>query len=291
MNAARLEVTRGGPFTTVQDLGRPGHAHLAVPRGGALDVPAMRLVNRLVGNEEHSAVLETTLGGVAIRPTVTRHVAVTGAPSAVRVDGREVNWAMPVLVRAGGIVDVGPAIAGLRCYVGISGGIAVPEVLGSRSTDVLSGLGPAVVRTGAMLPLGEPRGAAAVIDFAPYALPGNELLLDCDLGPRHDELSAEAVELLTTATWTVSSQSNRIGIRLTGPVLRRVDDRELPSEGIVLGSLQLPPSGQPALFLADHPVTGGYPVVGVVPTPDVWRCAQAAPGTTIRFRTRTIRLG
>jgi biotin-dependent carboxylase-like uncharacterized protein len=208
----------------------------------------------------------------------------------IRVDGRCVDWAMPVLVRAGQTVDVGPATSGLRGYVAISGGIAVNPVIGSRSTDVLSGLGPAVVRTGDVLPLGTPTGSPAVIDFAPYALPGNELLLECHLGPRADELADGMAELLNTATWTVSSRSNRIGIRLEGPVLRRVDERELPSEGIVLGSVQLPPSGQPVLFLADHPVTGGYPVVGVVPAPDVWRCAQAAPGTLVRFRTRAVRL-
>jgi biotin-dependent carboxylase-like uncharacterized protein len=289
MNAV-LHVTRGGPFTTVQDLGRPGHAHLAVPRSGALDVPAMRLANRLVGNQEHCAVLETTMGGVAFALTTSRYVAVTGASALIRVDGRAVDWAMPVLVRAGQTVDVGPAVTGLRSYVAVSGGVAVPEVLDSRATDVLSGLGPDVVRTGAVLPLGEPRGPAPVIDFAPYPLPGNDFLLDCHLGPRDDQLTEDAIETLHTATWTVSSRSNRIGIRLTGPELRRVDEEELPSEGLVLGSVQLPPSGQPVLFLADHPVTGGYPVVGVVPAPDIWRCAQAAPGTRIRFRTKTIRL-
>lgn len=287
---AVLEVVRGGPFTTVQDLGRPGHAHLAVPRGGALDVPAMRLANRLVGNEESSAVLETTVGGVAVRVTAARHIAVTGAPAVIRVGGRPVDWALPVLVSAGEVVDVGPALTGLRSYVAVSGGVAVPEVIGSRATDVLSGLGPAVLRTGATVPLGEPVGPPAVIDFAPYPLPGNELLLCCDLGPRHDELADGMIEMLNTAEWTVSSRSNRIGIRLEGNALRRVDERELPSEGIVLGSVQLPPNGQPVLFLADHPVTGGYPVVGVVPAPDIWRCAQAAPGSRIRFRTRTIRL-
>lgn len=287
---AELRIVRGGPFTTVQDLGRPGHAHLAVPRGGALDVPAMRLANRLVGNEESMAVLETTVGGVAVRLTAARHVAVTGAPAGIRVGDRPADWAMPVLVPAGEILDVGPATAGVRSYIAVSGGIDVVPVIGSRATDVLSGLGPPVLRTGTIVPLGEPAGAPAVIDFAPYSRPGNELLLDCDLGPRHDELADGMIELLNTAVWTVSSRSNRIGIRLEGNTLRRADDRELPSEGIVLGAIQLPPNGEPVLFLADHPVTGGYPVVGVVPAPDIWRCAQAAPGTRIRFRTRTVRL-
>lgn len=287
---ASLCVTRSGPFTSVQDLGRPGHAHLAVPRSGALDVPAALLANRLVGNDSSLAVLETTLGGVAFRLTAGRYVAVTGAPAVVRVDGRCVDWGVPVFVPAGQVLDVGPALAGLRGYVAVAGGVAVDPVIGSRSTDVLSGLGPAVLRNDDVLPLGDCVSAPAVIDFAPYALPGPDLLLDCDLGPRDDELADGMVELLNTCVWTVSSRSNRIGIRLEGNTVLRANDHELPSEGLVLGSLQLPPNGEPVLFLADHPVTGGYPVVGVVPAPDIWRCAQAAPGTRVRFRTRTVRL-
>ena len=283
-----LETVRGGALTTVQDLGRRGFAHLAVPRAGALDVPAMRLANRLVGNPEDTAVLETTLDGVALRAGRRCHVAVTGALAEVRVGERPAGWGVPLLVRPGEVIDVGPARYGVRSYLAVSGGIAVEPTMGSRSTDLLAGLGPAPVRTGSVLPLGPAVGEPACIDYAPYPLPGGELHLTCYLGPRDDRITDGSIGLLRSATWTVSAQSNRIGLRLEGPTLRWRTSDELLSEGLVLGSVQVPTDGQPVLFLADHPATGGYPVVGVVPSPDVWLCAQAAPGTTIRFHLKRL---
>jgi biotin-dependent carboxylase-like uncharacterized protein len=282
----RLEAVRAGALTTVQDLGRRGYAHLAVPRAGVLDVPAMRLANRLVGNPEDLAVLETTVDGTAVRVTERCHVAITGAPAPVRVGGRPAGWGVPLLVPAGAVVDVGRAGVGVRSYLAVTGGIAVPPVLGSRSTDLLSGLGPPVVRDGTVLPVGAGRPAPACLDFAPYPLPPPELDLTAHLGPRDDHLTPAAVARLGSGTWTVTSQSNRIGLRLAGPALAWRTRDELLSEGVVLGGIQVPPGGQAVLFLADHPATGGYPVVGVVPAPDIWRCAQAAPGTVIRFHLR-----
>jgi biotin-dependent carboxylase-like uncharacterized protein len=283
-----LDVVRGGAMTTVQDLGRPGFGRLAVPRSGALDLPALQLANRLVGNPEGAAALETTVDGVAIRASRRCQVAVTGADAEVRLDGRLVGWGVPMLVPAGAVLDVGRARRGVRSYLAVSGGIAVDPVLGSRATDLLSGLGPPIVRTGSRLPLGGVEGAPARIDFAPYRLPEPVLSVECYLGPREDRLTPAALALLGSASWTVSARSNRIGLRLEGPALARLSDAELLSEGLVLGSLQLPADGQPVLFLADHPVTGGYPVVGVVPERDVWRCGQAAPGTVLRFRLKRL---
>lgn len=283
-------ILRGGLLTTVQDGGRPGHAHLAVPPSGALDQPSYRLANRLVGNPDGAAVLETTLNGVTLRPSAPCHLAVTGAHSPIHVDDAAAGWAVPFAVRPGQTVDVGPATRGLRCYVAISGGIDIPPVLGSRSTDLLSGLGPPVIGTGTVLPLGRTVNPPAEIDYAPYPTPPAELALNFYLGPRDDWLAPAALDLLATATYTVTAHSNRIGLRLQGPPLQRRGKQELPSEGVVLGSVQVPPNGQPILFLADHPTTGGYPIVGVVPTPDVWTCAQAIPGTPIRFIPRRPRL-
>jgi biotin-dependent carboxylase-like uncharacterized protein len=282
----QLDVLRGGALTTVQDLGRRGYAYLAVPRSGALDVPALRLANRLVGDPEDTAVLETTLNGVAVRPTRRCHIAVTGARAPVRIGTRQVGWGVPLLVEAGETVDVGTAQHGVRSYLAVSGGIAVEPVLGSRSTDLLSGLGPPIVRTGGVLPIGQPGGEAAHLDFAPYPLPQPELDLVCYLGPRDDRLTPQSVALLRSATWTVTPLSNRVGLRLAGPALAWRDNAELLSEGVVLGAVQVPPDGQPVVFLADHPCTGGYPVVGVVPAPDIWLCGQARPGTVIRLHTR-----
>lgn len=286
--SGRLQVLRAGALTTVQDAGRPGFAQLAVPRSGAADLPALRLANRLVGNAENAAALETTVTGVSVRASRSCHVAVTGAPAELRRDGRPVDWGMPLLLPAGAVLDVGAAQRGVRSYLAVSGGIDVEPVLGSRATDLLSGLGPPVLTAGSELPLGPDAGEPARIDFAPYATAHPVLEVDCYLGPRDDRLTASALAVLGSSAWTVSPKSNRIGLRLVGPALDRRLKTELPSEGIVLGSVQLPADGQPVLFLADHPVTGGYPVIGVVPQADVWRCGQAAPGTTIRFRCKRL---
>lgn len=286
--SGRLEVLRPGALTTVQDAGRPGFARLAVPRSGAADLPALRLANRLVGNPEGAAALETTVTGVSVRASRLCHIAVTGAQAELHRDGRPVDWGIPVLLPAGAVLDVGTARRGVRSYLAVSGGIDVEPVLGSRATDLLSGLGPAVLAAGSELPLGPDVGEPSRIDFAPYRSADSMLEVDCYLGPRDDRLTASAVAVLGSASWIVSPKSNRIGLRLEGPTLQRRLTTELPSEGIVLGSVQLPADGQPVLFLADHPVTGGYPVIGVVGQADVWRCGQAAPGTTIRFRCRRL---
>ncbi|MZD08507.1 allophanate hydrolase subunit 2 family protein, partial [Streptomyces sp. SID5785] len=148
-----LTVVRSGALTTVQDAGRTGHAHLGVPRSGALDAPAMRLANRLVGNPAHTAVLETTLTGCAVRPDAAVTAVVGGAPCRVTVGGRPVPWGSPVRVPAGAVLDAGPATSGLRSYLAFAGGVAVEPVLASRSTDLLSGLGPDPLADGALIPL------------------------------------------------------------------------------------------------------------------------------------------
>jgi biotin-dependent carboxylase-like uncharacterized protein len=271
-----IEVVRAGPLTTVQDQGRPGYAHLGVPRSGALDAPALRLANRLVGNPGSAAVLETTLLGCMVRFTSPASVAVTGADAEVTVDG--VRLSGLVDVPAGGILEVGRATSGVRSYIAVAGGITVEPVLGSRSTDTLSGLGPPPLTNGMTLPFGEPyRTPAWAAHFLP--LIADELVLGVRPGPRDDWF--DIAELFDTA-YTISPVSNRVGARLSGPGLTRTKDGELASEGVVLGAIQVPTGGQPLIFLADHPTTGGYPVVGVVD--DVTPLAQARPGTTVRFR-------
>ncbi|MCY0958984.1 biotin-dependent carboxyltransferase family protein [Streptomyces sp. H27-H5] len=281
-----LLVVRAGALTTVQDLGRPGYAHLGVPRSGALDVGAHALANRLLGNAPDAATLETTLDGVALRASDPVTVAVTGAPCAVRVSGRPVAWGAPVPLRAGAELEVGAAESGLRSYVAVRGGFAVPPVLGSRATDLLSGLGPPVLSAGALLPVGPP-GREPVRGVDALGVPGapTELVLPLGPGPRADWFEPDSVARLLRAAYRVSARSNRIGLRTEGgPALVRRRAGELPSEGMVLGAVQVPPDGLPVVFLADHPVTGGYPVVGVVPPgPALDAAAQARPGVTVRF--------
>ncbi|MFJ7205706.1 biotin-dependent carboxyltransferase family protein [Streptomyces sp. NPDC098789] len=283
---ARLEVVRAGALTTVQDLGRPGYAHLGVPRSGALDAPAHALANRLLGNPADAATLETTLDGVTLRALAPVTVAVTGAPCAVRAAGRPAAWSAPVRLAAGAVLEVGPALGGVRSYVAVRGGFAVPPVLGSRSTDLLSGLGPPVLAAGTALPVGAPAGPVVGADVLPLPAPPAELVLPVLLGPRHDWFTGASVAALGSARYRVSSAGNRIGLRTEGgPPLVRARSGELPSEGMVLGAVQVPPDGLPVVFLADHPVTGGYPVLGVVAAAALHRAAQARPGTPVRFVT------
>ncbi|MFE1882406.1 5-oxoprolinase subunit C family protein [Streptomyces diastatochromogenes] len=283
MTDRALVVVRAGALTTVQDHGRPGYAHLGVPRSGALDPHAAALVNRLAGNPPDAAVLETTLNGCALRPRSTMTVAVGGAPCPVTVGGRPAAWGAPVVVPAGALLEVGAAVAGVRAYVAVSGGIAVEPVLGSRATDLLSGLGPAPLTDGTVLPLGTPAGPPARVDAIPHPCPPTELVLRVTLGPRDDWFTARAIRDLTTRAYRVSSASNRIGLRTEGPALERARTGELPSEGMVLGAVQVPPDGRPVVFLADHPTTGGYPVIAVVRAADLPAAAQAVPGTPVRF--------
>ncbi|MFF3939749.1 5-oxoprolinase subunit C family protein [Streptomyces phaeofaciens] len=283
MSDRALAVVRAGALTTVQDRGRPGHAHLGVPRSGALDAPAAALVNRLVGNPPDAAVLETTVTGCALGPRCDVTVAVGGAPCPVRVDGRPAPWGAPVRVPAGTVLDIGPALSGLRTYVAVGGGIAVEPVLGSRSTDLLSGLGPVPLAHGAVLPLGPEPARHTRVDVAPQPAPPAELVLRVTLGPRDDWFTAAAVHAFTARAYRVSPASNRIGLRTEGPALERALTGELASEGMVLGAVQVPPDGRPVVFLADHPTTGGYPVIGIVRPADLAAAAQAVPGTPVRF--------
>ena len=275
-----LTVLATGPLTTVQDTGRPGQAALGIGRSGACDRASAALANRLLGNPPDAAVLEVTFGGLAVRAGADLLVVTTGA----RCAGSSAHNA-PVRLRAGRELRLGPPDTGLRTYLGVRGGVAVPPVLGSRATDVLAGLGPPVVAAGDVLPVGTSPLPLPGVDLAPVAdPPGGQVTVPTLRGPRADWFADAAWATLTGAAYTVSSDSNRVGLRLDGPVLERSVGGELPSEGMVRGALQVPPAGTPVLFLADHPVTGGYPVVGYVVDRDVDRCAQLRPGQALRFR-------
>lgn len=283
-----LYVTGWAGLVTVQDAGRPGFAHLGVPRAGWLDEPAALLANRLVGNHPGAAVLEVTIGSVAVRAEDPVWMAVTGARSPVSVDGRAVAFAEAVRLPAGGVLRVDPPETGARAYVAAAGGIAVDPVLGSRSTDTLAWVGPPPVAAGQRLPLGASTGEPHALDTPRAPVAGALRLLP---GPRADWFEEDPVEHLAGRVggggWSVAADSNRVGLRLEGAPLRRhpaYEGRELASEGTVLGAVQVPPSGQPVVFLADHPVTGGYPVAAVVHPADLWICGQLRPGERVRFR-------
>ncbi|OLR91194.1 allophanate hydrolase [Actinokineospora bangkokensis] len=275
-----------GPLSLVQDLGRPGNAHLGVPPSGALDAPSLALANRLAGNDESAAGIESVFGGLRLRAGSSCTVVVTGPSAPVLVNGRAAGSHTPVHLRAGDEVEVGSPLAGLRTYLAASGGIEVPAHLGSRSTDVLSGLGPDPLAPGDVLPLGTPTRPPRGADAVPPPSPPDSLAVPVLLGPRDDWFDGPAAQLAAGA-WTVSPESNRVGLRLVGTRLTRAAafaDRELTSEPVVTGAVQVPASGRPVVFLADHPTTGGYPVVGVVPGDALAALAQARPGTRVRLR-------
>ena len=274
-----IRVIEPGPLATVQDGGRHGLAHLGVPTAGPLDRPAAALANRLVGNAEDLAVIESLLGGLVVRCETGRWLAVTGAPTTVTVGGRTVAFGEAVWAGPGLEVRLGPVANGMRCYLAVAGGIEVEPVLGSRSTDTLAWVGPPALEPGAELPIGPPQGRPAPADVLARRRPG---ALRVHPGPQANWFSKDVRRALYATGWSVSEQSNRVGLRLRGEPLER-EAGELPSQGMVTGAIQVPADGHPVVFLADHPPTGGYPVIGVVDPADLWQCAQVRPGETLRF--------
>lgn len=309
--AAGLVVVQPGVQCLVQDLGRGGRAALGVSPSGAADRGAATRANRLVGNPDSAGVLEVLFGGAVLRAERDLTVAVTGADAPLRLDspgpagaGDAPGHDQPFLLRAGATLRLGRPRTGLRSYVAVCGGIDAPLVLGSRATDVLSGIGPEPLRAGARLRIasradGAPEGpgvvhevttsdrsaidaTAGVRSVAPPTLVTGRLAIAP--GPQWDWFTNDAQQALYTEPWTVDPQSNRVGVRLVGPALARRAAGEVPTQGLVRGAIQVPPSGELVAFLADHPVTGGYPVIAVLTDAATDRLAQCRPGETVRFR-------
>ncbi|MDN5892384.1 MAG: biotin-dependent carboxyltransferase family protein [Nocardioides sp.] len=280
-----VTITARGPQVLVQDSGRPGYAHLGVAAAGAADAPSYSLANRLVGNAPGTACLEVTLGGLELTVDHTTWVAVTGAPTPVTVGGRAFWVNQPVPLRAGQTLRLGTPSAGLRSYVAIRGGFRVDQVLESCSADTMSGLGPPPLEVGDVLEVDRPAGPVPSVDSVPRPGHGSgPVMLDAVVGPRADWFVDGALKALFESPFEVTSDANRVGVRLSGPPLPRRDRRELSSEGVVCGSLQAPPGGRVTLFLADHPVTGGYPVIAVLRWSSIPAAAQLRPGQAVCFR-------
>lgn len=286
-----LEILRTGPLALVEDLGRPGKANIGVGRSGAADRRAHALANRLVANPDTHATIEVTLGGLTFRVTGGDvSVAVTGADTDPAVNGVPFGSNSIHHIHEGDVVSLGAPRAGLRSYVAVRGGVSVAPVLGSRSFDVLSGIGPPPLRTGDRLPVGPRSPGLPDVDQAPVATIGPDVVeLRVVPGPR-DEWFTDP-DSLTHREWIVSDRSDRVGTRLIGKPLELAEpDRQLPSEGVTRGAIQVPPGGQPVILGPDHPVTGGYPAIGVIVDADVDVAAQVRPGQTVRFRWSRARL-
>jgi biotin-dependent carboxylase-like uncharacterized protein len=260
-------IVEAGWATTVQDLGRPGYAHLGVSPSGMVDPALGSLVNRLVGNPDGAPLIETC-GGLTLR--AERPVLIATSVEAA-----------PLSVAAGETYRLPPDTGRLWHYVAVRGGFAVEPVLGSAATDTLAGLGPAPLTAGTRLATGPDPGTELTLDVAP--LPEVAGVARCSPGPRGDWFAPGWERALSEAVLTVADVS-RVGVRLTGPALQRLRHHELPSEGLVRGAVQVPPSGELVMMLADHPTTGGYPVVAVVHADDVAAVAQHRPGSFVRLR-------
>lgn len=285
-----LHVRAPGALTTVQDAGRPGLGAFGVGRSGAADLPALRAANRLVGNDPGAAGLEVTAGGLTLSAQDRAIIAVTGACAPVLL-GRGGDAPRPagshtrLVLSAGDTVTIGAPTAGLRSYLAVRGGVEAEPVLGSRAYDTHAGLGPRPLRTGDRITAGRARHPLPAIDALPppYRAPG-PVALAVWPGPRADWFTPAARELLLAQHWTATAAMDRVGVRLSGPrTLERVWSGELPSEGMVTGAVQVPGDGTPVIFLADHPVTGGYPVIAVLTPAAVARAAQLTPGAPVRF--------
>jgi biotin-dependent carboxylase-like uncharacterized protein len=276
-----IEIVNQGIGTSFQDLGRLGLSHLGVGCSGAADRPSHSLANRLVGNVE-SAVTVETCGGLGVRLLVPAVVAVTGAHGVI-----EVRHGRPMAVNgvehlpAGAEISLRAPDHGMRYYLAVRGGLEIEPVLGSCSFDTLAGLGPKLT-AGMRLVIGPDPKTPITTDLG--VRPPLTTVIDLFDGPRKDWFTADAWKVLTSQPYVVSPSGNRVGARLSGAALERVAIRELLSEGLVEGAIQVPPDGQPIVMLADHPVTGGYPVIAVVASYHVPSIAQARPGTALRFR-------
>lgn len=281
-----VRVVAPGMFSTIQDLGRTGWFHAGVGVSGAADRGSFTLANRLVGNDESAAAIECLIGGLVLEFAARAVVAVTGAPAPITLDGRPVGHASVLRARPGQRLALGNAATGMRSYIAIRGGIVVAPVLDSRSRDTLAGIGPEPLCAGDVLPVGPPPQRWPEVDVAPVARMTDTMLsVRVRLGPRDDWF--ERPETLFAGSWSVGTDVDRVGVRLDRasehPPLHRANTTELPTEGMPLGAIQIPPSGQPVVFLADHPITGGYPVIATVVDADVDAMAQARPGRRIRF--------
>jgi antagonist of KipI len=286
-------VIKPGMLTTIQDTGRWGFQARGVPVAGPMDPLSHRLANALVGNRRDAALLEVTLLGPELEFEDERLVAVTGADFDLSLDGRATALNAPFTVSAGSHLRFGARRLGARAYLAVSGGIAVAPTLGSRSTHLVSamgGLGGRALLAGDRLPLGDPslrQGAALAPQESVAALPDGRATIRVLPGPQADRFTADALEMLQSAPYTVARDSDRMGFRLEGPPLTYARGAEIISDATPLGVLQVPASGQPILLMADRQTTGGYPKIATVIAADIAIAGQLAPSDAILFRVCT----
>ena len=282
-----LLVVRPGMLTTIQDLGRWGLQESGVPVAGPMDAYSHRLANRLIGNQDDAAALEVTLIGPELQASgedVT--CIVCGAQFDATVDGRSIDASRPFVIAAGERLRFGTRRIGARATLAVSGGIVCPALLGSRSTSVVSRMGPGGGRplaAGDVLPVGPPIPNARRSGGRALVMPDGGARVRCLLGPHEAMFTREALETIFDSRFIVTPQSNRMGYRLDGAALRHSGSADILSDATPIGSIQVPASGQPILLMADRQTTGGYPKIATVITADLPLAGQLAPGDWIEF--------
>ena len=291
-----LRVLAPGFHTTVQDLGRPGYQAIGIPLSGALDNLSLQLANALVGNQPGLPALEILLTGPELEIAAdTARVAVAG-PGA----GLATEFALSLTAPAGHSIrlsrgDVCKIIAGRQsacCYLAVEGGIAVPPVLGSTSTYVRGGMGGIegrALRRGDFLPLAIDRASPRPDLRLPLSMPPTgDQPIRVVLGPQQEYFTEAAVAALLAGEFRVSQNSDRMGMRLDGPLLRHRQGWDIVSDAIATGAIQVPGSGQPIVLLADHQTTGGYPKIATVVSADIPVIGRRWPGDPLRFAAITV---
>lgn len=292
-----IEVVRCGAMTSVQDLGRPGFRHLGVGHSGAMDCIAMRQANMILGNDPAAAVVEVSVAPLVLRFTEDSSVALTGtdftaslSAAGVGEHPQEVTAVLPghaIKVRAGDTLTLSrPTIPGAHCYLAVAGGIDVPLVLGSRSTDLSGGFRGLAGRTlaaGDQLPVGTVTGRCISSGHGIRSMRPIHILRALP-GPDWDLFTAEAQERLPKQPWRIRHQSNRMGLRLHGTSLQLRQPVELLSSGVMPGDVQVPPDGMPIVLANDAQTTGGYPRIASVIEADIWQLAHMPPSTSVFFR-------
>jgi antagonist of KipI len=291
MVSRALTVVRPGMQTTVQDLGRWGHQDVGVPVAGPMDWYSHRLANSRIGNPPMAAALEITLLGPELRAEGDLTCAVAGADFELRVNDRAIDSARPFQLSDGDRLRVGERRAGARAALAVMGGFDVPAVLGSRATSLISRMGPfggRALKAGDRLPVADSPDRGRGIPGKPLDIPAGGARLRVIAGPHDARFTDSARQLFTTARFIVTPDSNRMGYRLAGPAIERLESGEMLSDATPIGSLQVPPSGVPILLMADRQTTGGYPKTATVITADLPLAGQLAPGDWIEFEACTI---
>ena len=303
MGGTMLYVVEPGFQTTVQDLGRPGLGDQGISPAGAMDPLALRLGNLVVGNPPEAAGLELTLVGPTVRFAAEAVIALAGAPfeAALQPGGRaqhavKLPWWEAVRIQAGDTLTLGPATVGSRAYLCVAGGLDTPRLHGSQATHLLAGLGGVegrALRAGDQLKLGEPSQSlhqlvGRRLKRAVWPTYSNEVTVRGVLGPQADRFTEAAIADFLGQPYSVQTDSNRMGVRLSGPPLAHTQGADLLSEGIALGAVQVPASGQPIILMVERQTTGGYTKIATLISADTGLIGQARPGTRVRFQAVTV---